>query len=203
MASVSETPPDTTRHTPSESASRWPTRLAALLPFALTIVISVGLTLLVQMLLPDRQASSPMLEPTALLNNRLESAATQDPPQRPTSATAAGEPLSESQQLAELRRDMNRLWSAYYLSRAASQIADAEAALRINNLSEAEQVLVTVGISLDQAYDWSAEQEKGPISEFRMQIGRMHAHLYTRPEGMDQRLRLLRQGMLSLVNVEN
>jgi hypothetical protein len=31
----------------------------------------------------------------------------------------------------------------------------------------------------------------------------MHAHLYTRPEGMDERLRLLRQTMLSLINIEN
>jgi hypothetical protein len=171
----------------------------------LTVVASVGLTLLVQMLLPVRQASPTTPDPTALLNNRLEDNDTQGPSRRPTStaAAAADEPLTESQQLAELRHDMDRLWSAYYLSRAASQIADAEAALRINNLNEVEQVLVTVGISLDQAYAWSAEQEKGPISEFRMQVGRMHAHLYTRPEGMDQQLRLLRQAMLSLVNVEN
>lgn len=201
---MSETPPDTTRHTPAENAALWRARLAALLPFVLTVVVSVALTLLVQMVLPARQASSTTPESTALLNNNLdEGDSLQNQPQRPTSAAAAGEPLSESQQLADLRRDMNRLWSAYYLSRAASQVADAEAALRINNLSEAEQVLVTVGISLDQAYAWSTEQEKGPISEFRMQVGRMHAHLYTRPEGMDERLRLLRQTMLSLINIEN
>jgi hypothetical protein len=169
----------------------------------LTVVVSVALTLLVQMVLPAWQANSLPEEPAALLNSRLQDESTQNPPQRPTrAAAAAGEPLSESQQLAELRREMNHLWSAYYLSRAASQIADAEAALRVNNLGEVEQVLVTVGISLDQAYAWSAEQEKGPISEFRIQVGRMHAYLHTRPEGMDQRLRLLRQAMLSLVNVE-
>jgi hypothetical protein len=105
-----------------------------------------------------------------------------------------------SQQLTLLQHEISNLWSAYYLARAASQLADAEAALRINDLNEVEQVLITVDASLDRAYDRSTEQHKGPINEFRMQIGRMYENLRIRPEGMDQQLRRLRQSMLSLVD---
>jgi hypothetical protein len=100
----------------------------------------------------------------------------------------------------DLRAELRRLWSAYYLARAAIQLADAEASLRVNDLEETERVLVTVGISLDLAYQQSSEQDKGPISEFRMRVGTMREDLYIRPENMDDRFRRLRQSMLSLVD---
>jgi hypothetical protein len=106
----------------------------------------------------------------------------------------------ENAQIDDLQQEVSRLWSAYYLARAASQLADAEAALRVNELAKVEQVLTTVGASLDRAYDRSPEQEKGPISEFRAQVGRMHADLHVRPDGMDLELQRLRQSMLSLVD---
>ncbi len=104
------------------------------------------------------------------------------------------------QELQTLQHDVETIWSAYYLSRAANQLADAETALHVNNLSEVEPILVTVGISLDRAYQHSREQHKGPISEFRMQVGKMREELYIRPEHMDERIRRLRQSMLSLVD---
>jgi hypothetical protein len=105
-----------------------------------------------------------------------------------------------NEEMLALRSEVNRLWSAYYLARAANQLADAEAALRVNDLDEVEQVLVTVGVSLDRAYERSPEQDKGPISEFHMQVAKMLEELHIRPEGMDQRLRRLRQSMLTLVD---
>lgn len=104
------------------------------------------------------------------------------------------------QDIRHLESEVQRLWSAYYLARAATQIADAEDALRVNDLDEVENVLMTVGVSLDFAYERTGEQHKGPISEFRMQVGKMHEDVYIRPENMDVRLRRLRQSMLSLVD---
>jgi hypothetical protein len=182
--------------------------LVAVLPFVLTALASVVLTLLVQAVLSGAQVpeparvalaqAAPVGTPAAQpaeQGSRLAAAALAAP-LRPD----AGDAVSLEAEVAALRRDVDQLWSAYYLSRAANQLADAETALRVNDLSEVEQVLATVGTSLDRAYDRSVEQEKGPISEFRVQVGRMHDELRTRPQGMDQQLRRLRQSMLSLVD---
>jgi hypothetical protein len=188
-------------------APRWRRRLVAVLPFVLTAFASVVLTLLVQAVVSGVQVSQPARVASA---QELPVAALERQPAEPGSRRAAalaaplrpdaGDAVSLEAEVAALRRDVDRLWSAYYLSRAANQLADAETALRVNDLSEVEQVLATVGTSLDRAYDRSVEQEKGPISEFRVQVGRMHDELRTRPQGMDQQLRRLRQSMLSLVD---
>lgn len=115
-------------------------------------------------------------------------------------------PLDETvvcEEIQHVQHELQNLWAAYYLARASSQLADAETALRINDVQEVEQVLVTVGRSLDFAYEQSTEQHKGPISEFRMQVGTMREELYIRPDNMDLRLRRLRQSMLSLVDQDS
>jgi hypothetical protein len=188
-------PSDETPRPPASSAPL-STRAALLaaLPFVLTALVAIVVTLSIQAALTARQSAAPASPPPT----------PQDAPRSPTAATPlpatprAITPTSE--EVAELRREVNRLWSALYLARAANQLADAEAALRINNLSEVEQVLATVSASLEQAYERSAEQEKGPISEFRVQVSRMYSDLRVRPEGMDQRLRRLRQSMLTLMD---
>ncbi len=99
-----------------------------------------------------------------------------------------------------MQREMDRLWSAYYLARSANQIADAEAALMVNDLEQVEQGLTAAAALVNRAYEHSAEREKGPISEFRAQISMLHDEVRVRPEGMDQRLRRLRQSMLSFAD---
>jgi hypothetical protein len=156
----------------------------------LTALVAIVVTLSIQAALASRQrAAAP---PVA-----------QDVPEPTEAPVPPATPLAvtpTSEEVAELRSEVNRLWSALYLARAANQLADAEAALRVNNLDEVEQVLATVSASLEQAYERSAEQEKGPISEFRTQVSRMYSDLRVRPEGMDQRLRRLRQSMLTLMD---
>ncbi len=204
--------------TPPPERSTTRQRLVAVWPFAITALVAVMLSFLVQLALPDRTVvvevtpvagvgTTPTAQPAALSGNADVST---DVPTRPLptpSATPTNIPtpaLSSDAQMAQeltlLRQETDRLWSAYYLARAASQLADAEAALRTNDLHEVEQVLATVGISLDRAYERSSEQDKGPISEFRAQVGRMHADLHIRPDGMDQEIQRLRQSMLSLVD---
>jgi hypothetical protein len=105
-----------------------------------------------------------------------------------------------NRELQDLRAELRELWSAYYLARAAIQLADAEVALRVNDRAEVERLLVTAAVSLDLAYEHSSEQNKGPIREFRARVGAMHEDLAIRPENMDLRMRRLRQSMLSLAN---
>lgn len=209
--------------------SSWRGRVLPVVPFVLTSFITVALTLLVQAIIPfpnhaphPRAHLSPSLPPAlpAVVHTDTDAGACPSPaalppsvPEPPSlvwavapfsslsplpSEAAAGEPHPLA--VLDLRAELRRLWSAYYLARAAIQLADAEASLRVNDLEETERVLVTAGISLDLAYQQSSEQDKGPISEFRMQVGTMREDLYIRPEDMDDRFRRLRQSMLSLVD---
>jgi hypothetical protein len=200
---VSEQQPDTLPQSPATVVSAWKQWLLSAIPFVLTAFVSVALTLLVQAALPISREPHPVSQSadldasmTSMHMSMLAYPETQ--PITPTVVLTSTRPIS--QEIVELRREISNLWSAYYLARAASQLADAEAALRVNDLSEVEQVLITVDASLDRAYERSAEQDKGPINEFRLQVGRMHENLRVRPERMDQKLRRLRQSMLSLVD---
>lgn len=206
------------------SESAWLARLKAGLPFLLTAVASVLVSLGLQTQFSTHQPQEPPFLPTPSFTflvptlvilpaptlNLTEEALgrpTSPPDLYPTSVStvtplplpepAEGNPATE---IGKLQAEQRRLWSAYYLVRAASQLADAEAALHSNDVTEVEQVLVMVGISLDRAYGQSAEQNKGPISEFRMLVGELHEDLRIRPEGMDQRLHWMRQSVLSLVD---
>lgn len=203
---------------PSSAAPQW---VRMLIPFVVTVCVSVVLSLLLQSWLFPQQSepltpiaaatSAPTQTSTAVPSPTAAPLPTLLPSPEPAVAEATGstdtpvstQPLTDTevgQQIAVLQHELNRLWSAFYLSRAANQIADAEAALRINDLTEVEQTLATIDTSLDRAYDRSPEQEKGPISEFQMEIGRIHADLRVRPEGVDQQLQRLRRSMLSLID---
>lgn len=159
---------------------------------------------------------TPSLRPSATPTPRPSATAEPPPATADASPTATvlpavgGEALSPApvlptatpttEDLAALRVELDRLWSAYYLARSANQLADAEAALMLNDLDQVEQGLTTAAALVDRAYEHSAEQEKGPISEFRAQISLLREDARVRPAGMDQRLRRLRQSMLSLAD---
>lgn len=201
--------------TSARQASVWLNRIRAVLPSVVTIVVAIGLALLIQNLLiaPRSAAKLGLPEPSAgqAVPPTVAPAPTRQPTRTPA-PTATPAPLSpiiagsaspvapDPDELALLRREMERLWSAYYLARAANQIADAEAALQINNFDHVEQSVTAAAASVNRAYEYSAEQEKGPISEFRAQLSTLREEVRVRPEGMDQRLRSLRQRMLSLAD---
>ena len=87
-----------------------------------------------------------------------------------------------------------------YLSRAISQIADAEATLRSNDWQNTNQVLLLVDDSLALAYDRAPDSAKDPIEELRREVNQIHDDLYMRPEGLDTRFMKLRQNILTLVD---
>jgi hypothetical protein len=204
-------------------------RVGVLLPYGVAMLVGVLLSLLIQALwytggnpvrppdalaLPRQVAET--VTPTATLTatppqtrtltttptrtQTLTRTRTLTPTRTPTNGSVQADIAALRADVEQLQTELRSLWSAYYLARAANQIADAEAALRGNDLDEVEQVLVTVGLSLDLAYEQSDEQDKGPISEFRMQVGAIREDVYVRPEDMDLRLRRLRQSMLGLVD---
>jgi hypothetical protein len=103
------------------------------------------------------------------------------------------------QELIDLHAEDDRLWSAVYLVRALSQVADAEAMLRANNLERVDQLLIAVDDSLALAYERADDAAKDPIEQLRREASALRDDLYLRPEGMDERLATLRQTILALI----
>ncbi len=225
---MSDSQKEAPKHAPPVITSPWRVYFMSALPFVMTALISVGTTLLLLTIMPMCQQSA--MEPEGIYTVHISPVSTTPIPMTATSQLARRTPMTATSQPArthtteapietieplpldetvvceeiqQVQYELQNLWAAYYLARASSQLADAETALRINDLQEVEQVLVTVGRSLDFAYEQSTEQHKGPISEFRMQVGTMREKLYVRPDNMDLRLRRLRQSMLSLVDQDN
>lgn len=194
--------PQTPEEAPARPAPGPRRGLAAALPFVLTAVAAVLLSLATQALLAPRQPSPPPATPppaaTAAAPTAPAATAT-----APAGTPGAGIPPADGVlrlEILDLQEQDRQLWSALYLLRAASQIDDALAALQANELDEADRTLLTAYRSLDRAYGASAEQEKGPIDTFRIQISQIRDDLRLRPEGADRRLRQIRRLVLSLVD---
>ncbi|PDV98785.1 hypothetical protein A9Q02_02295 [Candidatus Chloroploca asiatica] len=184
---------------PPESAVRsW---IRAALPFVVTAIAAVFVSLAFQVWL---------FAPTSVTPPSVAQPATEVQPPPATTplptpvplATPAPTMVDESAlrlDILDLQAEQRRLWSVIYLLRAVAQIDDVLAALQANDLDEADRTLMLVYRSLDRAYAVSAEQDKGPIDSFRLQISQLRDELRLRPEGSDRRLRQIRRLILSLV----
>jgi hypothetical protein len=206
---VSETNPTPEEHGTSEAnAPRTPHPLAAALPYIATAVAAVLCSVLIQAAFmpasPPAASQSPSgvadtpttMSATAVVSPTSVSRETPTPAPSAIAADEGGTRLA----ILDLEAADHRLWSAIYLLRAASQIDDAVVALQSNDLDEVDRILLNARRSFDRAYAFSAEQEKGPIDTFRLQIGQARDDLHIRPEGLDRRLRQIRQIVLSLVD---
>lgn len=186
----------------AKRVSVWRKHLQTGLPYVLTALFAVVLSLGIQLALELRQVSLQSLfivpTPTFTFTPTLPTP-TLVQTTTPTPTPPVPDERILGQEVLDLQVEVSRIWSAYYLMRAANQLADAEDALQMNDLDEVERLLVTVNASLNQAYDLSTEQDKAPIGEFRMRVGTLHENLRVRPEGSDQQFRRLRQEMLSLI----
>jgi len=172
--------------------------LRAAWPHALTAAVAVAVSFAIQAALAH---PAPFATPPAS-----SAAATAAPtarpsvPPEPTSAPAPPPAVDiVRQELLDLHAEDDRLWSAIYLSRAISQVADAEETLRGNDLESVDQLLVAVDDSLDLAYKRAGDSAKNPIEQLRRDAGSIRDDLYLRPEGMDARLNQLRQTLLALI----
>lgn len=185
---------------PEQPVPAGASRLVAVLPFAMTALIAVLLSLALQwLLLAPERLNAPA--PTAgVLATPL--APTSPPPPTPPPAPAPLPDLPENLlrlALLDLEDQNRRLRSDLYLLRAVAQLDDALVALQANQFDEVDRSMLMVYRSLDQAYAFSAEQDKGPLETFRLQLSQIRDDLHLRPEGADRRLRQLRTLMLSLV----
>jgi hypothetical protein len=167
-----------------------------LLPHILTAALAVAIVVALQGL-PLRPAGPTFVVPTpapptpTTVPEPTASAA--------TSVAPAPAPDIVRQELLDLRAEDERLWAAVYLARAISQVSDAEAQMRANDLESVAQSLVAVDGSLELAYERADESIKSPIEQLRQRTSGIHDDLYVRPEGMDGRLAELRQTILTLI----
>jgi hypothetical protein len=160
------------------------------------VAISLGAQALVPTLGPARVAPATATATPPTVTASPAPAPTAAAPQ-PTAPLPAG--AITRQELIDLHAEDDRLWSAIYLSRAISLVADAETALRANDLDRVDQIIVATDDSLALAYARTTGTLRDPIAQLRRDAGVMREDLYLRPEGMDIRLARLRQTLLALI----
>ena len=168
-----------------------------MLPHILTIALAVAIGFALQQALL-RPAQPAFVVPTSAPPTPTAALA---PTVTPATTGAAPAPAPDivRQELLDLRAEDERLWAAVYLARAISQVSDAEAQMRVNDLEHVAQSLVAVDGSLELAYERADESIKSPIEQLRQRTSGIHDDLYVRPEGMDGRLAELRQTILTLI----
>jgi hypothetical protein len=174
--------------------------LTAALPFLVTVIVAVALSLLLSSVFAPQQPTHAV-SISATNTPRPNAPTTTLPAATPTSTALISEGSADLLRLevADLRAENRHIWSVIYLLRTAVQLDDAATALRINDLNEVERLLSTARLSLDEAYRYGTEQDKGPIDTFRSELSAIREDLRVRPEGVDQRLAEVRRLVLSLV----
>lgn len=171
-----------------------------LLTALLTLLLSIGL----QSLLPTRPTALAIATSTALpqpLSTATAAPAATLPTQQAPTALPPASDITR-QQLIDLHTEDKRIWSAIYLARAISQIADAETAMRTNDLERVDQLIIAADASMAKALTRTASSLRDPIAQLRRDAGLMREDLYLRPEGMDARLIRLRQTLLVLIDAD-
>lgn len=178
--------------------------LRAVLPHAITALAAVALTLGAQRFLsspappaPQPTAPAGLVTPTPSPTVGVAPTAGAAPSPQPTDAPLAA--AVTRQEVIDLRVQDDRLWAAIYLMRALNHLADAEAALRMNDFARVEQILTTIDDALEQAYARAADADRDPIVQIRRDVGIIREDLYLRPEGMDARLARVRQAIMTLI----
>jgi hypothetical protein len=179
-----------------EARARRVAPIRRLVPHLVTAIVAVAASLLLQAALA--RTSTPVAPPTITPPTPRPTAA----PTTAPAAVATAPPLSAgitSQEIADLRAEDDKLWTAIYLARAISQISEAEAAMRANDLAAVDQALIAADDSLALAYGRAGSSQSDPIQQLRRDASAMREDLYLRPEGMDARLTRLRQTILALI----
>jgi hypothetical protein len=187
-------PPPAPQPAPAPRRAIW-----AVIPHVLTGIATLALGVALQSLLPP--TATPAM-PTAAATVAIATPAplpTPLPTAPPLPTTLPPASGITRQELLDLRAEDDRIWSAIYLSRAISQIADAESALRTNDLDRTGQMIVATDDSLMLAYTRTPNALRDPIDQLRRDAGAIREDLYLRPEGMDQRLARFRQSLLALI----
>lgn len=107
------------------------------------------------------------------------------------------------QELLDVKADTAALWSALYLSRGLAHLSDAEVLLLNNDLAGTAQTLVLLDDALQRAGLTAASNVRDPIEQIRRDVVAVRQDLYMRPNGLDKRLRRVRQALLTLIGNPN
>lgn len=175
----------------------------AAFPFVLTAAITLAVVLGLQQTIlrpPSQVIIVPTRQPAP---TEIPAPSPQPQPTIATGSIPESDATILRQDLADLRAGQNEIWTAIYLSRAISQISDAEASLRGNDLQSVDQVLIAVDDSLALAYDRADSSVQSPIEQLRRTIDSMRDDLFLYPEQMDERLTRLRQFVLALIEQQS
>lgn len=116
-------------------------------------------------------------------------------------ATARATPLpgdEMSQQLSQLQSQVAQQEGLILVAAAEDHLTLATESLVQNDLVVVNQELVAAHAALDRAFDRVGEDLKQVIDNQRREMGRVRTDLYLAPEGLDLRLRAMRDQLLAL-----
>lgn len=103
------------------------------------------------------------------------------------------------QEILDVKADTAALWSAVYLTRALAHASDAEAALARNDMTGTAQMLLLMDDALQRAAVTATSAVRDPIEQIHRDIVAVRQDLYVRPNGLDVRIKRLRQSLLTLI----
>ncbi|MFM2310041.1 MAG: hypothetical protein RLY87_2163 [Chloroflexota bacterium] len=103
------------------------------------------------------------------------------------------------QELLDVNAQTNALWSAVYVSRAQLHVADLEAAIALNDVVQAQQLLLSLDDALAMAEQVAPAEYRDPIAQLRLDAIAMRQDLFSRPDGIAARIQRIRQALVPLI----
>jgi len=103
------------------------------------------------------------------------------------------------QEIRDVKADTAALWSAIYLTRALAHASDAEADLARNDMTGTAQMLLLMDDALQRAAVTATSAVRDPIEQIHRDIVAVRQDLYVRPNGLDVRIKRVRQSLLTLI----
>ena len=174
-----------------------PTRQRRLLQGALPHVVTALVTLVLAWFVVPRDRVV-VLQTTTKATPVAGTVATTIPAVTATPAPPLVQEISR-QEILDVKADTAALWSAVYLTRALAHASDAEAALARNDLTGTAQMLLLMDDALQRAAIPATSAVRDPIEQIRRDIVAVRQDLYVRPNGLDVRIKRLRQSLLTLI----
>jgi hypothetical protein len=103
------------------------------------------------------------------------------------------------QELLDVTAQTNALWSAVYVSRAQLHAADLAAAVELNDVVRAQQVLLSLDDALAMAAEVAPTEYRDPIAQLRIEVIGIRQDFPIRPDGIGARVQRIRQALVPLI----
>ncbi len=171
-------------------------RQRRLLRRTLPHLVSVVVTLFIGWLWYGR---SPQASLSTYVNLRATATRMPDRPVGTPTAVVVVPADITRQELLDVTAQTNALWSAVYVSRAQLHVADLEAAVAVNDVVRAQQVLLSLDDALAMAEGVAPQEYRDPIAQLRIEVIGIRQDFPIRPDGIDGRLQRIRQALVPLI----